>query len=500
MHQQALASAVDTSDAAWARAGEQAVDQAGLAKKIRALAGFPELNPAAVERFGAVLAESGPWDLWRINPLLFGERHGIDPQESVGLFLHATKVGLFDFSWSLVCPVCGRLEHSYESINQVHPEHFHCTICQVDVPSRLDDYVEVSFTINPAVCRLDLDPYANLENFRRYFFTASIVGSAGELEYLKLNVLEFHALPPDQSLELDFVTDPAKTYELISLDQHRAVNFQPDPAAPRQAVQEVDLLPGGFAPETLRVAPGPIRLRLRNLTRRQTDMLLLGTDMARMQALLTQNPPRQLPMLSGKRLLNNQDFRNLYRVQDLKADLHLNIRSLTVVFTDLKGSTALYDRMGDAFAYNLIQNHFRVLAQAVRKHSGAIVKTMGDAVMATFSTPQEGVLATLEMARGLQALNAELEADQELGLKVGLHEGTVLAVNADERLDYFGQTVNIAARVQALAQAGEIWLTQPIFQAEPVAALLAAQGYREEQRQVRLKGVSDAATVYRMYR
>jgi len=87
-----------------------------------------------------------------------------------------------------------------------------------------------------------------------------------------------------------------------------------------------------------------------------------------------------------------------------------------------------------------------------------------------------------------------------LGLKVGLHEGSALVVNASDRLDYFGQTVNIAARVQGLAKADEIWITAPIYEANQITDSLNTAGYQLEQHSVMLKGVSQAATVYRLYR
>lgn len=477
------------------------IEHTVLDKKLQALSGFPGLQPQAVTRFGEILAGLDAWDLRRINPFRFAEQHDLDPRESVGLFLHATKVGLFDFAWNLICPVCGLVEYSYESINSVDEHEFWCSVCQMDVSSELDDHVEVSFTINPSVSKLKFDPYTSPAHFHRYFFTENLGYTPQQTAQLLSCMVGIQPILPDRTGVFRFDATPDRAHQITNITLHKALNIALDPAKPagRPHIEEVAVVPGGFAPEAVTVPPGPVEIHLRNLTRQSMDFLHMGKDPVKMGALMNNLPPF-LPMLSGKKLLNNQDFRNLYRIQELRSDLKLNIRSLTVLFTDLKGSTELYDRLGDANAYNLIQTHFRVLSQAVWNHAGAIVKTMGDAIMATFSSPHEGIRASLEMAEKLRELNASRQiAPHELGLKVGLHEGTVLAVNADERLDYFGQTVNIAARVQGLASAGEIWLTRPVFEANRVAPLLAEQGYRHEQRSVRLKGVSDATTVFRMY-
>jgi class 3 adenylate cyclase len=74
--------------------------------------------------------------------------------------------------------------------------------------------------------------------------------------------------------------------------------------------------------------------------------------------------------------------------------------------------------------------------------------------------------------------------------------GAALATNADDRLDYFGQTVNIAARVQALAQAGEIWLTEPVFQTDGVKNAFIDSGYHNQKHPVSLKGVGQPTLVY----
>jgi class 3 adenylate cyclase len=145
-----------------------------------------------------------------------------------------------------------------------------------------------------------------------------------------------------------------------------------------------------------------------------------------------------------------------------------------------------------------VQEHFRLLSESVRKHDGAIVKTMGDAIMASFSNSRDAVAAAVEMMTAMEAVNAKVKKDgHETGLKVGVHEGSALAVNAESRLDYFGQTVNIAARVQALAASGEIWLTESVLAADGVKQALEKSGYRSERKVVALKGVGTPTPVFR---
>ncbi|MGO8264200.1 adenylate/guanylate cyclase domain-containing protein, partial [Rhizobium ruizarguesonis] len=83
------------------------------------------------------------------------------------------------------------------------------------------------------------------------------------------------------------------------------------------------------------------------------------------------------------------------------------ITSLTFIFTDLRGSTALYERVGDLAAFDLVRAHLRVLHEIVATEAGAVVKTIGDAVMATFPSTDRAVAAALRMREAMLALNAE---------------------------------------------------------------------------------------------
>ena len=129
------------------------------------------------------------------------------------------------------------------------------------------------------------------------------------------------------------------------------------------------------------------------------------------------------------------------------------------------------------------------------RHHGAIIKTIGDAVMATFLEPSDAVAAALSMRNEIDTFNAR-QADRALILKIGIHRGTAIAVTLNERLDYFGQTVNIAARVQQLADADEIFVSEDAYSAEGVQALL---GPREVISSVfKLKGVQQDMRVFRI--
>src|SRR5208283_4862139 len=128
---------------------------------------------------------------------------------------------------------------------------------------------------------------------------------------------------------------------------------------------------------------------------------------------------RRKPFLSAQRLLTNQVFRDIYGTDTIDVDQRLKITSLTFLFTDLKGSTALYERVGDLVAFDLVRAHFHALLEIIAAEKGAVVKTIGDAVMATFVQPDHAVVAGLRMRAAMDKLNAE-RGKSDLIVKIGI--------------------------------------------------------------------------------
>jgi class 3 adenylate cyclase len=236
------------------------------------------------------------------------------------------------------------------------------------------------------------------------------------------------------------------------------------------------------------IAAGPVRIEFTNRTDERFALLVVN--------LPGDYEWRMKPFLSGTQLLSNQTFLDLFESETIVAAEGLAVKRLALLFTDIQGSTALYDRIGDMKAFDLVRLHFGYLRDSISRNSGALVKTIGDAVMASFHDPLDALRAALDMHAQIARFNAEA-GDDLIGLKVGVHVGTCLAVTLNGRLDYFGQAVNIAARVQALSDANEIYLTDEMLSipgAEEVLAALAT-----EARSVQLKGVQGQVRVHRVY-
>jgi class 3 adenylate cyclase len=452
-------------------------------------------DPQAVECIENAVRRGSDRELNRINALAFAEAHHLDEEKVIAAFLHAARIGAFEMTWNVLCPGCGGVLDTGASLKAVDREAYHCALCAAGYEPTLDEMVEVTFTVSPRVRRIaghDPDRLSSLEYYRQVFFSSGVdLPDDLEARFSRIQ-LEMIELDPGEkafvSLQL-----PAQFVIIFDAVTHSAqfIDVQGEPTEERQTLSMV--LSQGHAPnETLTLRPGLLRLTLENHTDRRVlpNVCIAGDELHDILG-------HRRPFLTAKRLLTNQSFRDIYRTDTLDVDQRLKITSLTFLFTDLRGSTALYERVGDLAAFDLVRTHFRVLHEIVATEAGAVVKTIGDAVMATFPAPHRAVSAALRMRDSMRQLNARQGAE-ELILKIGIHEGPCLAVNLNDRQDYFGQTVNIASRVQALATEDSIFATQAVLRDAESVRLLSSRGVEARPQALTLRGVADRMPVFAM--
>ncbi len=441
------------------------------------------------------VVEGSDRELNRVNVLDFAARYGLDEDDAVTGFVHASRIGLFDLSWNLLCPGCGGVLGANATLKTMRKDEYHCAICTIAYTPTLDEIVEASFTVNRRTRQIpghEPDSLPFWEYIRQFFWSSGIELPDGEafdrlVAEITLDTIE---LAPNEKCQMSLVLPP---YHLLIFEPvtHTALhlNVRGDPPPQRQELSIV------YTNEDLRLPPrklrpGPLRLTLENRTKQRVlpGIYIGGPSFKKMVS-------RRKRYLSAARLLTNQAFREIYRSDTLDVDQRLKLTSLTFLFTDLKGSTELYERVGDLNAFELVRAHFGVLTDAVTLEHGAVVKTIGDAVMATFATPARAVACALRMREAMRRLN-DTHGREDLIVKIGIHEGSCLAVSLNERLDYFGQTVNIAARVQGLADSQSIFATEPVICQDAVTRLLASHHLVPHARQHSLKGLSELFTVY----
>jgi class 3 adenylate cyclase len=431
----------------------------------------------------------------RMNALDLAAKADIGEERVIAALLHAVGLGLLEMTWSVMCPSCAGVLSANKSLKTLDKAQYNCAFCAAGYDTTLDNLVEVTFTVSLRVRKIAAhspDELPAAEYYRQVFWSSAIdLPDDIDMEKLLDEVtLEIVDLPPGERAILSLQV-PEGTLIVFDPVTHAAqfLDISGDETGERQNLSVI-FNKVQIPVDTIALRPGPLRLSLEN----RTDGRVLPAVWVANQALddlLT----RRKPILTAKRLLTNQTFRDLYRTDTLAIGQRLKILSLTFLFSDLRGSTELYERVGDLTAFDLVNEHFRLLQEIIASERGAIVKTIGDAVMATFETPDRAIAAAIRMREAMSDLGAERQ-HQSLSLKMGIHEGSCLAVILNAQQDYFGQTVNIAPRVQGLAASRSIVVTEQAVENAQARTLLEANGLTSTRRSVALGGIADKVSVY----
>ena len=439
-----------------------------------------------IEAFASFVRIAREEELVRINAVRFGQAHGVPTNEVLELFLHARKLGFVTMEWQYVCPGCGDVVERLTTLSSA-TGHVYCQVCSADRSAELSDFIEVTFSIAPEIRRSRFHDPASLssdEYFFDYRFSqAAVVGDGTPLpDHLRRVTLASTFVEPGATETFALTADPG--YLWFTNGPALTVRADRTEAVRSFAFEYTGVRSKGFRAE---IDAGPVEIAFTNATADRYPLLITmlpdhyGVAMG--------------PFLSGTEVLSSQTFRDLFAEETIVAGEGLVVRDLAFMFTDLQGSTALYERIGDMRAFDLVRLHFGHLREAIAANHGALVKTIGDAVMASFVDGVDALRAALEIRGRIERFNREGGADL-IVLKIGLHAGPCLAVTLNDRLDYFGQTVNIAARIQGQAGADEILVTDEVFELPGARELVG--DLPTETSSVGLKGVAGSFEVHRI--
>src|ERR1700686_1885452 len=429
----------------------------------------------------------------KINALDIAAKAGLDEERVIAALLNAVGLGIFEMTWNVMCPSCAGVLSANKSLKTLHQAQYSCAFCAAGYETTLDNLVEVTFMVSPRVRKIAAhspDELSVAEYYRQVWGSSAIDLPADPEKLLREVTLETVDLPPGERAILSLQL-PKGTVIVFDPVTHTAqfLEVSGEEASERQNLS-VTFNKVQAPVEPVAVRPGPLRLAMES----RTESRVLPAVWVANQA-LDDLLKRRKPILTAKRLLTNQTFRDIYRTETLAIGQRLKILSLTFLFSDLKDSTGLYDRVGDLVAFDLVNEHFRLLQEIIASERGAVVKTIGDAVMATFETPDRAIAAAIRMREAMSDLGAERQ-HQSLRLKMGIHEGSCLAVTLNGQQDYFGQTVNIASRVQGLAASRSIVVTESVVENGHARALLETNGLKPTLRRVALGGIADKVSVY----
>lgn len=427
-----------------------------------------------VQHLADLLLHEADQNVIRMRPYVLANHWQAPRRAILEMFLSAAKLGLLNMRWDIMCPLCRGAKATASSLDQVN-KGTHCATCNIDFEADFARNVELTFTPHPQIRPV----YDNLYCIGGPMVTPHIlihqIIQPGETRHLQVKLepgayrlrsqrpgVETLLNLPGEAAYLDIQVD-SQTVQAITQTSQPAVipNGQPHAAGDKKIT--ITMTNHAHYAQRLYLERGA--------------WITAAVTAAEVTAL--------------------QHFRDLFSDQVLRPGEEIGVQSMTILFSDLVGSTAMYNRWGDAPSYALVREQFAFLQRIIREYEGAIVKTIGDAIMAVFSDPAKGVGAALAIQAQIHHFNTT-HPNEPLVIKLGLHQGPCLAVNLNDKLDYFGTTVNLAARLQGQSEGGDVVISEILRRDPAVVKHLEELAVQVTPFETSIKGFDEHFHLYRL--
>lgn len=400
-------------------------------------------------------------ELSRMRPFDLADRWGKDRLAALIVCLHAVKAGLLDLEWDILCPNCLGANERLERLSALKREA-HCESCGIEYGCCFDEAVELRFSASATVRRVAPHTFC--------------VGNPSQAPFAVAQITAGKDTPREVSVALK-----SQSYLVRELCCKKKVWLRPSTDGASRLDIDFSKLDDDAE---LKFAPGEVALTL--------------APRAEQSYVRVERQDWRDGAARASLVMTLQGFRDLFSSEVLAPGLEIGVRNVALLFTDLKGSTAMYEQVGDARAYSIVRDHFDYLFEIVERRSGAVIKTIGDAVMAAFARPADALAAALEMQERVAELNKKLAPKPPVVLKIGVHAGPSIAINGNGAMDYFGTTVNVAARVQNESRGGDVVVTEGLLCDPAARAAFEGRCAAEEAFEISLKGLSEVFKLKRL--
>ncbi len=410
-------------------------------------------DPMVVERLGDFLELAPAQEVARIRPLALARRLGVDANQVVDACFRGAAEGVLMLLWDILCPVCRIPSQVIDTLRALR-EHGSCESCRLDFDLDFANSVELIFRVHPEIRETDVATYC--------------AGSPSHSPHVAAQA----RVAPGERVVLDLALE-AGSYRLRGPQLPYAVDFRVEPGATARR-WDLGLKRGPDADLARTLRAGSQVFALAN--EHDSEILVRVERMA----------PRE-DALTAARASSLALFRELFPGEVLSPGQLISLDTVTLVVTDLDRPGDLYSELGDARAFAIVMEQFRLIGELVRREGGAMVKTVHEGTVSAFADPAAAVRAAIEIPAAL----ASGEKTRDLAVRVGIHRGPAMVATLNDHLDYFGTTVGIAALLPRLARGGQVVLTRPVASDPRVAALLNERRLVPSVAEVDVEGLAE---------
>ena len=412
-----------------------------------------ETDPKIVDRFIDYILRAPDSALFRMRPFGLAEKLDADKGELLTIMLHATKLGLINMTWDVVCPHCQGIRERADHLWNVN-KRSSCEVCEIEFDTSSINALEISFHINPYIVSVEPVYYCSAEPAKK-----------AHMKFQK-------TLSPSTSFEYPLNLKPGRYRLRIKGEkQYRYIDLLSDREPGRllwDNDREAESSEGGTG-----------------------SVLVVQNSGDAPQTYILEETEEDQYALRPRDLFNFQNFRDLFSKESLSMDLSIDIGVQNILFVDVIKSSELYRTVGDSRAFSLIREVFTESHKIAVRYQGAIIKTMGDAVMLAFENPINALFAS---AAYMSRFDGAPDKKNPLTLRITLNRGSCLAVKLNSLIDYFGQPVNTVAKLQAYANAGEVVASESFMSNELIQSFLKKKELSPGERDVAdLPGIGEVA-------
>ena len=412
------------------------------------------VEPDVAQSLGEYVAEAPAQEIARIRPLALARRLGLPEDQVVAGCLQGAHEGLFVLFWDILCPLCRIASDGKDSLRLVQ-DHGHCAVCNLDFEIDFANSVELIFRAHPEIRIAEMKRYCAGGPAHSPHVVAQVRLAAGERMAVALELTDglYRLRGPQLPFQIDVRVDPGASASRWEVK----LAAKPDP----------DLSP-------------------HFKTGRQ--VLELVNDQACELVVRLERTLARDDALTAAKASALAIFRQLFPDEILSPGQLVSVADVTLLVTAVDQAHRLYEELGDARAFAVLHEHFRLLGEQIKSAGGALVKTHGEGAIAAFPDP----LTALRGALALQGSLKQTPATSKLVLRAGIHRGPARAATLNDHLDYFGSVVHLAVRLPEFAPAGDLLLTQTVAADPRVAGLLNERGIKSETLRLQIPGWTGA--------